>query len=145
MSRTASTTKTRKAKGRKLQNWVKQQLIDLGADESNIKVALMGEAGLDVICTNIVVECANQEKLNIWRKLDQLNYNADLYAAKHPEFSKLIRLLVFKRNQEEPYLAIPATLFMFLMASAITIQGTTNRLEGMVREAQLNSKPAGNA
>jgi hypothetical protein len=116
--------------------------MELGAQESDIKVALMGEAGLDVICANVVVECANQEKLNIWKKIEQLRRNADIYKSKH-KYEKLIELLVFKRNNDEPYVAIPAELFMFFMASSITLQGTTEFLKNKLDEKILDIGTAG--
>ena len=81
-------TKSAKAKGRKLQDWVKEKLVeyigDLGENlEENITTAVMGASGADVKFSPqtqhlfpFSIECKNQEKLNVYDAYDQACANS---------------------------------------------------------------------
>lgn len=107
-------TSSRKAKGRALQNSLRDCLKDtfpeLEADD--IKPALMGESGEDIKLSPAArklipwsFECKNVESLNIWAALDQAEKNA----------SKGKPALVFKRNRTKPYVAVRLEDFMELI------------------------------
>ena len=106
-------TSARKAKGRRLQNKVRELLIekfDLHPDD--IKTAVMGESGEDIRLAHSArkkfpfsVECKNQEKLNIWSSLEQAEDNANDYTP----------LLIFKRNRSKTYVTLSLEDFLELL------------------------------
>jgi hypothetical protein len=100
-------TKSRKAKGRQLQNIVRKALqsrfkglLELG----DIRVSIMGESGSDLKLSPLArkfipyypIECKNQEKMQIWKWWRQVE--AMKKEGERP-------LLVVKRNHS-PILAI---------------------------------------
>ena len=98
----ASTPASRKAKGRRLQQAVRQDLIDrLGIDPGDILSTAMGQSGCDLYLSPAArerfpfgVECKAQEAIALpawWR---QCTANA--------EKEGLTPLLLIKRNREEP-------------------------------------------
>jgi hypothetical protein len=106
-------TSARKAKGRRLQNKVRELLIekfDLHPDD--IKTAVMGESGEDIRLAHSArkkfpfsVECKNQEKLNIWSSLEQAEDNSNDYTP----------LLIFKRNRSKTYVTLSLEDFLDLL------------------------------
>ena len=67
-------TQSAKAKGRKLQQWVRDQLIEqLDVHPEDIESRSMGAGGEDLIMARAArqkfpfsIECKNVEKLNVW-------------------------------------------------------------------------------
>jgi hypothetical protein len=103
--------KSAKAKGRKLQNFVVEELRKAypELEDDDIKAQIMGVSGEDVVLSPLAkrliglsFECKNQERLNLWDSLLQAENNAE----------KRTPVLVFKRNRSEVYAAIP---FEFLI------------------------------
>ena len=99
---TANTPASRKAKGRRLQQAVRQDLIDrLGIDPGDVQSTAMGQSGCDLYLSPAAraqfpfgVECKAQEAIALpawWR---QCTANA--------EKEGLTPLLLIKRNREEP-------------------------------------------
>ena len=100
----ATKISSRKAKGRKLQQWAAQKVslligLPCGPDEQ-IASREMGQGGCDVRLIGEArtlfpwsVECKNQEKLNIWSSLEQAENNSGNHAP----------LVVFKRNRTKTY------------------------------------------
>ena len=107
----AKTAKSSKAKGRRLQNYVRDMLRDVyhQLHEDDIKSQTMGMTGEDIVrspaakevCT-FSFECKNVERLQIWRAIEQCEGNK-------PDCSA--PAIVFKKNGKEPYVAIPFTVF----------------------------------
>ena len=75
-----------KAKGRRLQNWVRDKLLALfslsynylGLQEDDIKSQTMGMTGEDIVLTPRAreylpysFECKNTERLNVWSAFEQ--------------------------------------------------------------------------
>ena len=98
-------TRSAKAKGRRLQNKIRDLLLEEFKDlePDDIRTAIMGETGEDIKLSPAArrkipysFECKNQEKLNIWDSLKQAESNA----------GKHIPLLVFKRNRSKIYATI---------------------------------------
>ena len=96
-------TSSAKAKGRRLQDAVKQLLMEKYTQlrEGDIKTAIMGESGRDIILSpsaeDVIpfdIEAKNQEKLSIWSALEQAESN---------QKEGRIPLLVFKRNRSKTY------------------------------------------
>jgi len=100
-----------KAKGRRLQNYVRDMLRDVYTQlhPDDIKSQTMGMTGEDIVRTPAAkevcafsFECKNVERLQIWRAIEQCETN-------RPDCSA--PAIVFKKNGKEPYVAIPFTVF----------------------------------
>lgn len=92
--------RSRKSKGVRLQNYVREQILKtFGLEESEVKPAIMGESGVDIHLSSkaksffpFSVECKNQERWNIpsfWRQTVS-NTEEGTYP-----------LLVVKKNRQE--------------------------------------------
>ena len=103
-------TQSAKAKGRRLQQWVVQQLIEtFDIHPEDIKSCSMGAGGEDVQMARSArekfpysVECKNVEKLNIWDAYDQAKANAGDYEP----------IVVMKKNGKTPLVVVDAEYFM---------------------------------
>ena len=100
-----------KAKGRRLQNYVRDMLRDVYPQlhPDDLKSQTMGMTGEDIVRTpaakevcTFSFECKNVEKLQIWKAIEQCEAN-------RPDCSS--SAIVFKKNGKEPYVAIPFTVF----------------------------------
>ena len=99
-----------KAKGRRLQQWVRDFLIErLDIHPEDIESRSMGAGGEDLIMSKAArnkfpysIECKNQEKLNIWSAWDQANGNKGLYEP----------LVVIKKNGVRPLVVLDAENFL---------------------------------
>ena len=77
-------TQSAKAKGRRLQQWVRNQLIEqLDVHPEDIESRSMGAGGEDLIMARAArqkfpysIECKNVEKLNIWEAYAQATANS---------------------------------------------------------------------
>ena len=101
-----------KAKGRNLQKWVVQQLIEtFDIHPEDIKSCSMGAGGEDVQMARAArekfpysVECKYVEKLNIWDAYDQAKANCGDYEP----------IVVMKKNGKQPLVVIDAKSFIAL-------------------------------
>ena len=106
-------TQSAKAKGRKLQQWVGDQIIEqLEVDTEDIESGSMGAGGEDLIMARAArqkfpfsVECKNVEKLNVWEAYEQAKANCNDYEP----------LVVMKKNQKKPLVVIDANYFISLV------------------------------
>ena len=108
-------TASRKAKGRRLQNKIRDLLIEHFSDEledDDIRCAIMGESGEDLKLSPAArklipysIECKNQEKLNIWDSLEQAEENSNGYTP----------ILIFKRNRSKTYAVVELNHFLKLI------------------------------
>ena len=106
-------TQSAKAKGRRLQQWVRDLLIEkLDIDAQDIESRSMGAQGEDVMMSRAArdkfpfsVECKNVEKLNVWAAYEQACANAGDYTP----------LLVIKKNNHKPLIVIDAEEFVNIM------------------------------
>ena len=100
-------TSSAKAKGRNLQNLVRDKLrsIFVGKDleEDDIKSQTMGMGGEDIVLSPAAkreipysFECKNTERLNLWNSLQQCEDNCE----------DRIPILVFKKNRSKVYAVI---------------------------------------
>lgn len=98
--------KSSKAKGRKLQNLVRDELNSCGY---HTRATLMGESGVDVSGYDCEwgVECKAVEALNVWAALVQAEHNA--------KEKNLIPALAFKRNRTEAYITLRLSDFILLV------------------------------
>tara|TARA_B100001105_G_C22116404_1_gene325586 strand:+ start:185 stop:532 length:348 start_codon:yes stop_codon:yes gene_type:complete len=108
-------TSSGKAKGRRLQNKVRDVLLEHFSDKlepDDIRTAIMGETGEDIKLSPAArklipysFECKNQEKLNIWSSLEQAEENSGDYPP----------VLIFKRNRSKTYVTVELEEFMKLI------------------------------
>ena len=108
-------TSSAKAKGRKLQDLVRDRLRSVFTEtlETNdIESQVMGMSGEDIVLSPAAkrvipysFECKNQERLNLWSSLEQAESNCE---QRNP-------VLVFKRNRSKIYVALEFDHFIELI------------------------------
>ena len=108
-------TSSGKAKGRRLQNKIRDVLLEHFSEQlepDDIRTAIMGETGEDIKLSPAArrlipysFECKNQEKLNIWSSLEQADENSGDYPP----------VLIFKRNRSKTYVTVELEEFMKLI------------------------------
>ena len=94
-------TQSKKAKGRRLQQWVRDLLIEkLEVHPEDIESRSMGAGGEDLIMSRSArekfpysIECKNQESLNIWKSYEQAQQNSGNYEP----------IVIIKRNNLKIY------------------------------------------
>ena len=105
-------TQSKKAKGRRLQQWVRDLLIEkLEVHPEDIESRSMGAGGEDLIMSRSArekfpysIECKNQESLNIWKSYEQAQQNSGNYEPK----------VGIKRNNVKPLGLVDADYFIEL-------------------------------
>jgi hypothetical protein len=122
-----------KHKGRRLQKAVRKAILDQFSElaDEDIKVAFRSEPGTDIQLSALArslfpysVECKNVERLNVWSALSQAQDNAT---------EGTTALLVFGRNRTEPYVALPLTEFMKLLARGAAQSGDADAARFLAR------------
>ena len=111
-------TSSAKAKGRKLQQWTRDRLIEsLDIHPEDIESRSMGAGGEDLIMSRAAwkafpysIECKNQEAINIWNAYQQASENAGEYTP----------LVVLNRNKSKPLVLVDAETFIQLHKVDIT-------------------------
>ena len=108
-------TSSGKAKGRRLQNKIRDLLLEHFSDKlepDDVRVAIMGETGEDIKLSPAArklipysFESKNQEKLSIWSSLEQAAENSGDYPP----------VLIFKRNRSKTYVTIELEEFIKLI------------------------------
>lgn len=106
-------TSSAKAKGRNLQQYVKDMIIaSFPVNEFDVRSTPMGVSGEDIWLSEAArkhfpfsVECKNQERLNVWASWEQASSNA-----KHGS-----PLLVIKRNRLKPLAIVSLDVFFELL------------------------------
>lgn len=118
-----TTTKSRKARGRNLQKYVVKKLRqaygldqDLDGDcyNGDVQSVPMGMSKEDILLSpyakgliRFSFECKAQEKLNIWKALEQAESNAD----------DRVPVVVFKRNRSKVYVCLEFDDFLDLVGN----------------------------
>ena len=105
-------TQSAKAKGRGLQQWFRDQLIEkLEVHPEDIESRSMGAGGEDLIMARAArkkfpysIECKNQEKLNVWESYSQAVDNCNNYEP----------VVVIKRNNHKALVVVDAEYFVGL-------------------------------
>ncbi len=108
--------RSRKAKGRRLQNWVRDELLSLfnNLSQEDISCAIMGESGVDIKLSPKArklipysIECKNKETFKgIYDIMEQSKHNSKF---------KLEPIAVIKMNKVEPLVIVDAKVFFKLM------------------------------
>ena len=102
-------TQSAKAKGRRLQQWVRDQLIEkLEVHPEDVESRSMGAGGEDLIMARAArakfpysIECKNQESVNVWKAFEQASENSGNYQP----------IVVIKRNKTRPLVLVDAEYF----------------------------------
>jgi len=105
-------TSSAKQKGRKFQQWVRDQLIEtLDIHREDIESRSMGAGGEDLIMARAArekfpfsIECKNQESLNVWKAYEQAESNSGDYEP----------IVFIKRNNQKPLVVVDAEYFIRL-------------------------------
>ena len=105
-------TQSAKAKGRRLQQWVRDLLIEkLNVHPEDVESRSMGAGGEDLIMARAArerfpfsVECKNVEKLNVWEAYEQAKSNSNDYEP----------IVIMKKNQKKPLVVVDADFFISL-------------------------------
>ena len=105
-------TASAKAKGRKLQQWVVDKLVEiLGFNKEDLESRPMGSSGEDIIMGvqsrrqfPYSIECKNQQAVNVWKAYEQACSNCKDYEP----------LVIIKRNNTKPLALVDAEYFIKL-------------------------------
>ena len=105
-------TQSAKAKGTRLQQWVRDLLIEkLNVHPEDVESRSMGAGGEDLIMARAArekfpysIECKNQEKVNVWESYSQAVENSKDYEP----------VVVIKRNNHKPLVVVDAEYFVGL-------------------------------
>ena len=105
-------TQSAKAKGRRLQQWFRDLLIEkLDIHPEDIESRSMGAGGEDLIMARAArekfphsIECKNVEKLNVWEAYEQAKANCGKYEP----------IVVMKKNHKKPLIVVDAEYFIGL-------------------------------
>ena len=105
-------TSSAKAKGRRFQQWVRDQLIEqLDVHPEDVESRSMGAGGEDLIMARAArekfpysIECKNQEAINVWKSYEQAEENSGDYEP----------IVVLKRNKTKPLVLVDADYFVRL-------------------------------
>jgi len=105
-------THSAKAKGRRLQQWGRDLLIEkLDVHPEDVESRSMGAGGEDLIMARAArekfpysIECKNQEKVNVWISYSQAVENCKDYEP----------IVVIKRNNHKPLVLVDAEYFIGL-------------------------------
>lgn len=116
----AKTVQSKKARGRKLQQHVRDKLYETFTEleEGDIRSTSMGAGGVDLQLSPQAkrlfpysVECKNQESLSVWNSFAQAESNCE--TGTKP-------LLVFKRNRTDVYCMIKLEDFLEVLTNGST-------------------------
>ena len=106
--------KSVKAKGRRLQNLVRDLLRSAFSflHEDDIKSQTMGMGGEDIVLSPLAkskipysFECKNVERLNVWDAIEQAKTNSE----------DRVPVVVMKKNRKDPYAVLPLKEFISLI------------------------------
>ena len=105
-------TQSAKAKGRRLQQWFRDLLIEkLDIHPEDIESSSMGAGGDDLIMARAArekfpysIECKNQESVNLWKSYEQAQENSKDYEP----------VVILKRNNTKPLVLVDAEYFVKL-------------------------------
>ena len=109
-----SSSKSAKAKGRRLQNLVRDLLRSAFSflHEDDVKSQTMGMSGEDIVLSPEArksipysFECKNVERLNLWDAIDQAKSNCD----------DRCPVVVLKKNRRNAYAVLPLEQFIKLI------------------------------
>jgi hypothetical protein len=132
-------TQSAKAKGRRLQQWVREKLIEmLDVHPEDIESRSMGAGGEDLIMARAArqkfphsIECKNVEKLNVWDAYEQSAANSGDYEP----------LLIMKKNGKKPLAVVDAEYLISMYKGPSITYATDKDWEDFWASAEDNSLP----
>ena len=132
-------TQSAKAKGRRLQQWVRERLIEmLDVHPEDIESRSMGAGGEDLIMARAArekfphsIECKNVEKLNVWDAYDQAVANCGQYEP----------LLIMKKNGKKPLAVVDAEYLISLYKTSNITDATDKDWEDFWASIEDHSLP----
>jgi len=104
-------TSSAKGKGRRLQQWVRDQVLETfpSLTIDDVRSTSMGAGGMDVQLSQeakklfpFAVECKNSERINVWNAWEQSESNS----------GGLNPMLIIKRNRCAPLAVVDAEWFL---------------------------------
>ena len=113
----ANTPQSRKAKGRKHQQWIRDKILELyeQLEPDDVRSTSMGVSGTDIQLSPkakkffpFAVEAKCVEKLNFWEAYEQAQNNSN----------GLEPLLIVKKNHKKPIVVVDAEYFFQLQKRA---------------------------
>lgn len=108
-----TTIKSRKAKAGKLQNWIRDKLIQYGIPAKSLRCAIMGETGADVKI--LTPATYNRFPFKIEAKCRQnIKTLYELFAHAERHKAKGSPMLVLKRDRDKPLVVLDAEEFIKL-------------------------------
>lgn len=101
-----------KNKGRKLQQWVRDKIVEaFSLHPEDVRSTSMGAGGEDVLLSPRArerfpysIECKNTERLNLWQAWEQASSNSGDHQP----------LVIIKRNRSKPLAVVDAEYFIGL-------------------------------
>lgn len=126
-------TKSAKAKGRRLQQKVVTSILEAFREfeihPDEVTSTIMGAKGVDVRLTGkarelfpFAIECANQERINFWKKWEQCEGHAATTSRRGISTIPLTPLLIVSRGHEEhPLAVVPLPLFLKIWGIKCTL------------------------
>lgn len=111
-----SKPQSRKAKGRRLQQWVRDKLLHYAPwlTQDDVRSTSMGAPGEDVLLSPLArraypvsIECKNTERISIWSAYTQAQENAGEHEP----------LLIIKRNRNEPLAVVDAEWLISMLGA----------------------------
>lgn len=132
-------TQSAKAKGRRLQQWVREKLIEmLDVHPEDIESRSMGAGGEDLIMARAArqkfphsIECKNVEKLNVWDAYEQSAANSGDYEP----------LLIMKKNGKKPLAVVDAEYLIAMYKGPSITSATDKDWEDFWASTEDNSLP----
>lgn len=108
-----STPKSRKARGRRFQQYIAQRIREVfDLSDNDVRSTSMGVSGLDIqlsdrarSCFPWAVEAKNQQRVNVWESWEQAKANAE----------GLKPILIMKRNRSDILAVIELEEFLRLV------------------------------
>ena len=106
-------TQSAKAKGRKLQQWTRDQVLNTYShlEEDDVISTSMGVSGSDIQLSPLArksfsydVECKNLARVGVYRFIDQCNHRGDA-----------LPLVIVKENRRRPLAVVDAEHFFELL------------------------------
>lgn len=127
----ASTPQSRKQKGRKFQQDIRDDIIDIYPEltEHDVRSTSMGAQGTDILLSKeardmlpFAIECKRKEAMNV--------HGDFIQAKEHAKKEKLLPLLVSKRNHESALVHLEWDVFKVILTRLNTVESELASLKG---------------
>lgn len=127
----ASTPQSRKQKGRKFQQDIRDDIIDIYPEltEHDVRSTSMGAQGTDILLSKeardmlpFAIECKRKESINV--------HGDFIQAKEHAKKEKLLPLLVSKRNRESALVHLEWDVFKSILIRLNKVESLNSLLDG---------------